>query len=82
MSEDAGGLVSEFSNLEKKAESYAEEHPEQVDKGIGDAAQYAERETGHKYDTQIEHAEDAAEKHVGGQQAGQGQSQESQGDQG
>jgi hypothetical protein len=75
--------MSEFSDLEKKAESYAEEHPEQVDKGIGEAGQYAERETGHKYDTEIQHAEDAAEKHFGGQNTGQEQQpQEGQSGQG
>ena len=52
--------MSEFSGLEKEAETYAKDHPDQVDKGIGEAAQYAERETGHKHDTEIEHVEDAA----------------------
>jgi len=35
--------VSEFGDLEKKAEAYAQEHPEQADKGINEAAEFAER---------------------------------------
>jgi hypothetical protein len=30
--------MSEFSDLEKKAQDYVEEHPEQADKGINEAA--------------------------------------------
>lgn len=66
--------VSEFENLEKKAQNYAEEHPEQADKGIKEGAEFAERETGHQHDEQIDRAADAAEQHIG-----QGQNQ--QGDQ-
>jgi hypothetical protein len=55
--------VSEFGDMEKKAQSYAEEHPEQVDKGVKAAEGAAERETGHQHDEQIDKAADAAEKH-------------------
>jgi hypothetical protein len=66
--------VSEFENLAKKAQDYVEEHPEQAGKGIDEAAQFAERETDHQHDEQIDRAVDAAEQHIG-----QGQNQ--QGDQ-
>ena len=39
-------MSSEFSDLEQKAESYAKEHPEAADKGIEDAAKFAEHKTG------------------------------------
>ena len=68
--------MSEFSNLENKAESYAEEHPEQADKGIDEAAKFAEHETGDKHDSEIQRAEQAAEQHIGGGQSGQGQDQQ------
>jgi hypothetical protein len=57
--------VSEFDDLEKKARAYAEEHPEQADKGINEAAEFAERETDHQHDEQINRAVDAAVQHLG-----------------
>ena len=69
--------MSEFRDLEKKAQDYVEEHPEQADKGINEAAGFAERETDHQHDQQIDRAVDAAEQHIG-----QGQNQQgNQGDQ-
>ena len=64
--------VSEFDDLEKKAEAYAEEHPEQADKGINEVAEFAERDTDHQHDEQIDRAVDAAERHIGQQQNRQG----------
>jgi hypothetical protein len=57
--------VSEFENLEKKAQAYAEEHPEQADKAINEAGEFAERETDHQHDEQIDRAVNAAEQHIG-----------------
>ena len=57
--------MSDFDNLEKKAEDYVEEHPEQADKAVTEAAGMAERDTDHQHDDQIDRAVDAAEKHVG-----------------
>lgn len=53
--------MSEFNDLEKKARAYAEEHPEQADKGINEAAGFAKHETDHQHDEQIDRAVDAAE---------------------
>ena len=64
--------VSEFDDLEKKAEAYAEEHPEQADKGINEVTGFVERDTDHQHDEQIDRAADAAERHLG-----QGQDQQS-----
>jgi len=62
--------VSEFGELEKKAEAYAEEHPEQADKAINEVAEVAERDTDHQHDEQIDRAVDAAEQHLGQDQQG------------
>ena len=64
--------VSEFGDLEKKAEAYAEEHPEQADKGINEVAGFAERDTDHQHDEQIDRAVEAAERHIGQRQDRQG----------
>jgi hypothetical protein len=64
--------VSEFDDLEKKAEAYAEEHPEQADKGINEVAGFAEHDTDHQHDEQIDRAVDAAERHIGRRQDRQG----------
>ena len=57
--------MSEFDDLAKKARAYAEEHPQRADKGINDVAEFAERETDHQHDEQIDRAVDAAEQHLG-----------------
>ena len=62
--------MSEFGELEKKAEAYAEEHPEQADKAINEVAEVAERDTDHQHDEQIDRAVDAAEQHLGQDQQG------------
>ena len=64
--------MSEFGDAEKKAQDYVEEHPEQADKGINEAAQFGERETGHQHDQQIDRAAEAAEQHIGKGQNQQG----------
>lgn len=62
--------MSEFGELEKKAEAYAEEHPEQADKAINEVAEVAGRDTDHQHDEQIDRAVDAAEQHLGQDQQG------------
>ena len=68
--------MSEFGDLEKKAEAYVKEHPEQADKGINEVTGIADRESDHQHDEQIDRAADAAERHLG-----QGQDQQSSQDQ-
>jgi hypothetical protein len=60
--------VSEFDELEEKAHAYAEEHPEQADKGINEVAGFAERDTDHQHDEQIDRAVDASEQRTRGDQ--------------
>lgn len=57
--------MSEFGDLEKKAEDYVEEHPEQADKGVDEVAGIARNDTDHQHDDQIDRAVDAAEKRIG-----------------
>lgn len=64
--------MSEFNDLEKKAQAYAEEHPEQADKRINEVAGFAERDTDHQHDEQIDRAVDAAERHIGQDQDHEG----------
>jgi MT0933-like antitoxin protein len=68
--------VSEFGELEEKAEAYAQEHPEQADKPINEVAGAPERDTDHQHDEQIDRAADAAEQHLA-----QDQDQDQQGNQ-
>ena len=63
--------MSEFGDLEKKAQDEVEEHPEQADKGISDAEGFADRETDNQHDDLINRAGDMAEQHLG-----QGQDQQ------
>jgi MT0933-like antitoxin protein len=67
--------MSEFDDLEKKAQDFVEEHPEQADKEIDEVADIPEHDTDYQHDEHIDQAMAAAE-----QQAGQGHDQ--QGDQG
>ena len=64
--------MSEFGGLEDKAESLAKEHPDQVDKGLEEAGQFADKETGNKFDSEIQGGVGAAEKGLTGQDPGQG----------
>jgi hypothetical protein len=57
--------VNEFDHLAEKARAYAEEHPQQAEKGINEVAEFAERDTGHQHDEQIDRATEAAEQHLG-----------------
>jgi len=53
--------VSEFGDLEEKAEAYVREHPEQADKGIDEVADIPEYDPDHQHDEQIDRAVDAAQ---------------------
>lgn len=63
--------MSEFDDLEKKAQAYAEEHPEQADKGIDEVTGITGSDPDHQHDEQIDRAVDAAQQHLG-----QGQDQQ------
>ena len=57
--------MSEFGDLEKKAEAYAEEHPEQAGKTVNEVAGFAGHDTDHQHDEQIDRAVNAAGQHIG-----------------
>jgi hypothetical protein len=63
--------VSEFDDLEKKAQDFVAAHPEQADKEIDEVANIPEHDTDHQLDEHIDQAMDAAEP----QQTGQGHDQ-------
>jgi hypothetical protein len=65
--------MSEFSGLENEAESLAKDHPQEADQAMDEAAQFADRETGNKFDSQIQGAEGAVEQKFGVQDQDQGQ---------
>jgi hypothetical protein len=72
--------MSEFGGLENEAESLAKDHPQQADQGLDAAGQFADRETGNKFDSEVQGAEGAAEKALG-QDPGQGGQDQGQGGQ-
>jgi hypothetical protein len=59
-----------FSKLIDKAKQLAGKHPDQVNKGVGDAEHVADEKTGGKHDSQIQEGGDRAEGYMGTQ--GQG----------
>jgi len=68
--------MSEFSGLEHEAESLAKDHPQEADKAMDAAEQFADRETGNRFGSQMQGAEDAVEKNLGIQDQDQGQGQQ------
>jgi hypothetical protein len=64
-------LMSEFSGLENEAESLAKDHPQEADKALGEAGQFADQETGNKFDSEIQSGVGDVEKDFGGQDQGQ-----------
>ena len=59
--------MSEFDDLEKKAQDFVDEHPEQGDKKIDEVTDIPEHDTDYQLDEHIDRAMDAA-----AQQASQG----------
>jgi hypothetical protein len=53
--------MSEFDDLEKKAQDFVAEHPEQADKEIDEVASIPGHDTDHQLDEHIDQALDAAE---------------------
>ncbi|HEY2268033.1 MAG TPA: Rv0909 family putative TA system antitoxin [Streptosporangiaceae bacterium] len=57
--------MTEFDDLEKKAQAYAEEHPEQADDPVNEVAELAEHDPDNQHDKQIDRAVEAAERQAG-----------------
>jgi MT0933-like antitoxin protein len=64
--------MSEFMH---EAEQMASEHPDIADKGVQEAGQMAEQDTGGKFDSEIQGAEQQVEGRLGGDQGNQGGNQ-------
>ena len=71
--------MPDFSEFEDDAKKLASEHPDQADQGLQKAGQFADQETGNKYDSEIQKGEQAGENYLGGgQNQNQDQSQQGQ----
>jgi hypothetical protein len=64
--------VSEFDDLEKRRRPTPRSTLSRPTKGISEVAGFAERDTDHQHDEQIDRAVEAAERHVGQRQDRQG----------
>ena len=58
--------MTDFDDLEKKAQAYAQEHPEQAGDPVNEVTEIAEHDPDNQHDKQIDRAVEAA-----GRQAGQ-----------
>jgi MT0933-like antitoxin protein len=65
--DDGRTLMSEFSGLENEAESLAKDHPQEADKAMDAAGQFADQETGNKFDSEIQSGVGDIEKDFGDQ---------------
>lgn len=63
--------MSQWSDELQKAEQLAKDHPQQADEAIQKGEQFAEGQTGHRFDQQIGAAGDQVEQRYGGGQQGQ-----------
>lgn len=54
-----------MSDFLRKAEQFAEDHPEQVDKGVDRAGREVEDRTDHRYDTEVDKAEQFVDERLG-----------------
>jgi len=60
--------MPDFSQFEDEAKKEAGEHSQQVDQGIDKAGDVANKETGNRFDSEIQKGEQAGENYLGGQQ--------------
>ena len=70
--------MPDFSQFEDEAKKEAGEHSQQVDQGIDKAGDVADKETGNRFDSEIQKGEQAGENYLGGQQQGGQQQQPDQ----
>jgi hypothetical protein len=54
--------MTEFDDLEKKAEAYVQEHPEQAGNPVNEVTEIAEHDPDHQHDKQIDRAVEAADR--------------------
>ena len=63
--------MPDFSELEDEAKNLASEHPDIADKAIQEAGQFAENDTGGRFDSEINAGEQQAEQFLGADQGAQ-----------
>jgi hypothetical protein len=71
--------MPDFSDFEDDAKKLASDHPDQADQAIDKAGQFADQETGNRFDSEIQQGEKEGDNYLGGQ--GQDQSQQQPGQQ-
>jgi len=67
--------MPDFSQFEDEGKKLASEHPDQADQALNKAGQFADQETGNRFDSQIQQGEQAGQNYLGGQGQGQQQGQ-------
>jgi MT0933-like antitoxin protein len=74
--------MSGLGEYAQKAEKYAEDNPDKVDQAVQRGEQFADQQTGNRYDQQVGQIGQDIEHHVdGNQQSQQDQGQQDQGQQ-
>ena len=71
--------MPDFSEFADKAKKLGSEHPEQADQAFDKAADFANQQTGNRFDSEVQRGEQAGENYLGVQdqdQQGQQQNQE------
>ena len=71
--------MPDFNEFADEAKKLASEHPDQADSALNKAGQFADQETGNRFDSQIQQGEQAGQNYLHGQ--GQGQQGGQYGDQ-
>jgi hypothetical protein len=62
--------MPDFSEFADEAKKFASEHQDQTDDALKKAGQFADKETGNRFGSEIEKGEQEAENDLGGQSQG------------
>jgi MT0933-like antitoxin protein len=71
--------MPDFSEFADEAKKLASEHPEQADQAFDKAADFANQQTGNRFDSEVQRGEQAGENYMGIQDQDQQGQQQSQG---
>ena len=64
--------MSGLGEYAQKAEQYAKDHPDQVDKGVQRGEKSVEQDTDHRFDQQVGEGGEQIERHVGAERGQEG----------
>ncbi|MGA2828385.1 MAG: antitoxin [Streptosporangiaceae bacterium] len=70
--------MPDFGDFADDAKKLASEHPDQADQAIDKVGQFADQETGNRFDSEIQKGEQEGDNYLGGQGQDQGQQQPEQ----